>query len=165
MKIMISLVSFLAASISFAYPKLGDTALFDGVFTNTANGAKAGFVQELKLTNFNANLNLFERTSTMLISGQDPIVQVDQIATDDLLSQIGVSDILSQCVANGGQIEDITVPAGEFKTCMLFAETEDESQIVWIGDVPFGFIKAIIQEKSGSNVTELQLRDFQHGKD
>jgi hypothetical protein len=60
-------------------------------------------------------------------------------------------DMFTNCTANGGVSEVITVPAGSFQTCMI----NNGSRKTWYGDVPlWGKVK--IEDLDGTFKTELQ---------
>ena len=49
--------------------------------------------------------------------------------------------VLANCVDQGGTLETITVPAGTFDTCKFILDDAKSKGAIWVGAVPFGWVK------------------------
>ncbi|MNT63603.1 hypothetical protein D3C72_2014350 [compost metagenome] len=71
---------------------------------------------------------------------------------------------IANCESNSGKIEEITVPAGTFKSCMLTTigsdGTVDEK---WWGDVPYGVVRRNLTEGTKGATTKLDLNSIING--
>lgn len=143
---------FLASSFAMAYPMVGDKSEWTGTVVGP-NGTK-------------------EAKASMEVLSQDPTtmkwrvkswMQVgtwERCETRDksrLYTPEKWADILANCESKGGVIGEITVPAGTFNTCMMtkMDRDQDESMVVYWGDVPFGVVKVVKTDDGKVKTMEL----------
>lgn len=68
---------------------------------------------------------------------------------------------MSQCGSVADTVlETLTVPAGVYNVCKV--TNYNEGTIVWIGDVPFGIVKLIVEKPGVSGA--LELNNIQNGQ-
>ncbi len=147
--------SFVAVStVAQAMPSVGDSATFSGVATQ--QGQKIPFQTVIALTQFDASQNAFVSTTTTTFAGSQPRVEQKSIPAKDLLTDAMVANLVSNCPANGGISETLTVPAGNFNTCRI---TDQNGNVFNVGAVSFGIVKTV---QDNSQLT-LELMSFQAG--
>lgn len=152
-------IFFLACS-AFAYPTVGDKVEWTGTIENSS-----GTATQVKVVK--------EVLSHDTITGKWTIkkdVTVDSQTTsetkveDSLYSPEQYQQTIASCEANGGKLEEITVPAGTFKACMLTTVSPDGTvDEKWWGDVPFGVVRRNLTEAAKSQVTKLDLNSIING--
>ncbi len=151
---------FLAAATAMAYPTVGDKVEWTGTIENSS-----GTPTQVKVVK--------EVLSHDTVTGKWTIkkdVTVDSQTTsetkleDSLYSPEQYQQTIATCEANSGKLEEITVPAGTFKACLLTTVTPDGTvDEKWWGDVPFGVVRRNLTEAAKSQVTKLDLNSIING--
>lgn len=156
MKSIVFIALALAGQMVLAFPKIGDSATFKGLYTGGGGGEMA-FTQKLTLVGQNSG-GWTLRSELTADNGRQ---QSDEntVPASDLLSSEQVAEILSICPQAGGALENVTVPAGTFQACAI---PQARNSKIWIGNVPFGIVKQIQIDEEENNVT-VELESFVFG--
>lgn len=157
--------SFLVLIFTFSVaraemPAIGDIAKYDGVLKA---GNEVTFDLSKAITNYDSNTGEFEETVDLKVDGQTQTYK-NLKTSDQFLSLAQVDGILKNCVSFGGELEELTVPAGDFETCKFSGEDDKYYSTVWIGKVAFGYAKIISTSKETGYDTILVLREFTFGQ-
>ena len=146
------------STLAQATPLVGDYSHFN-ITLKTEGESISGF---LKMTLTDKTADTYNMTTIFHIEGLGTSTDEETVATSDLMNDETITHYLTNCVAEEGKLETITVPAGKFKTCALNLNSDR----VWIARVPFGFVKKI--EPSAENTNKLtaiyELQSFVNGK-
>lgn len=123
-------------------PRVGDFTTLDGVASQ--GGASVKITHVMKNIQFNPNKTLMLVRSTTNVEGQDPEVQedwqkVEEMFTKEMAPQI--AKFFCNDPTLGGKLETVETPAGNFKTCKIPADDENQKGFVWVGGVPFGVVQ------------------------
>lgn len=156
MRIMSILISSIVSLAAVAMPKVGDLAVYDGLYEGSGGGSMP-FEQTLLLTELSGPSAVVEST---LIFDEQSRQQKINLKTEQLLSSDVVEYVLSECATQGGALETVTVPAGQFETCAI---AQGPVAKVWIGKVPFGIVKQVSLDEV-ENIITIELKDFVFGK-
>lgn len=145
--------SFLCTLNAFAYPAVGDRVEYQGTVTQ-----KDGTVIPLTLVKEVVSYN--DTTKEFTVREEEDLngaKKVDQNDESSLYTSERFKEISTNCVPQGGVIETITVPAGEFATCRVTTtDSEDaEPELTWFGDVPFGAVKLVEMDDGATRTLEL----------
>ncbi len=149
----------LSSAPALAYPALHDYAKLSGTISNGTQSFPASF--ELEITDYNASSGQYKVKNTANMGGQ---VQSQENWAQDMVTQDMVLDLLANCKANGGKLEDTKVAAGTFKTCALTSENADQIETDWVGDVTFGLVKVDVYTKQNGVTTHVELEAHRPGK-
>ncbi|MGE0633541.1 MAG: hypothetical protein AB7O96_14100 [Pseudobdellovibrionaceae bacterium] len=160
--ILTSVIVLLASSIAFAYPAVNDMSTLVGTAT-MQTGEKYDMSLEMKLTQFDAAQNSYFQVNTTTVAGN---AQKEEawVKASDLISADQVKNVLANCTQFGGRVEDVATKVGVFKTCAMLKEDQSQEATYWIGDVPFGIVKAIVTSKTEGYTVDLTVESFQAGK-
>jgi hypothetical protein len=150
------LASALLATTAFAGPKVGDQALLEGVYT--APGISTEVSIEKKISAYDANTDVFTVDATQRVAS-DVQTASENVASADMMSDELATQILEACSAGIGDIQEIKVKAGSFRTCHVVTEETTE---IWIAPVPFGLVKVVSKTDAGET-TNLELSSFTRG--
>ena len=134
----------LASTIAMAYPAVGDKTGYTGTKvegtetkTWTATKEVIAWVDANKLWIVKTDVMKNGKTKT----------HIDGVAEADMWTADKWTDVSTNCVAKGGVMEDVTVPAGTFNTCKMTKTDKDgETKEFWWGDVPCGLVKMMKTE-------------------
>ncbi len=129
----------LTSTSAHATPKVGDYAAYDMIFAKGGSRYQIDFSQEL--LQFNPANNHYFRQETFTLPGLAPDVRQTWLPASDFLSDENISLILNNCSSSGGNLQNITVPAGSFQTCAMPHHSEESAGTIWIANVPFGFVR------------------------
>lgn len=155
----LTLVSLLT-SFALAFPKVGDSATFSGLFEGGGGGSQS-FTQtmSIKSQDLSGSVALYTVINQMEVEGQ---IQSQEQAfnLDDLLTDETVKQILAECTTHGGKPETVSVAAGAFRSCAI--DTSRGGKI-WIAHVPFGIAKNIIIDEDENRIT-LELKKYNFGQ-
>lgn len=160
MKNVFFVAILLSSVFSFAYPALNDSVSYNGKYTITENQMTLGFIQELLITEINKDTNKAKVQSTFY--GPDGSESKDNQEVDlaEFKTKDQILELLKNCEAVGGQLQNIEVTAGKFDTCHLADASKTE---IWVGDVPFNVVKQIQFDDKGNKI-ELELSSFVDGQ-
>ncbi|MNJ92555.1 hypothetical protein D3C87_102280 [compost metagenome] len=150
------------SSMAFAYPMVGDTVEYKGTYKLDPNPETELVVKkEVVLYNELEKEWLVKVDKTM---NGSTTTEVDDVDDEDMMTPEKVQKVLTECVAKGGTLEDLTVPAGTISTCHMKMTCEEDSKEVWIGDVPFGVVKMIKHDMEDGKHKMLELQSFTLGQ-
>jgi hypothetical protein len=160
MKTILSLLVTLCATSALAFPNVGDLAMYEGKVS--ANGQNLDVEVLQYIENFDPSQNKYLVVSQTLVNGAQQDSSSDWADADQVLSQSLLQQLLGSCAANGGTLESVTAPAGQFDTCKL--PTDDGH--IWLGVVPFGIVKfQSTSVENGTTVNQLfLLKEFKLGQ-
>ncbi|MCS6837909.1 MAG: hypothetical protein NZ480_03590 [Bdellovibrionaceae bacterium] len=74
------------------------------------------------------------------------IEQTELFLRESIMSKTQIAHILTHCEARGGIPSQIVVEGGSFTTCQFSVD----NGIIWIGMVPFGYVKGALFGDDGS---------------
>ncbi|GAB4015195.1 MAG: hypothetical protein Fur0010_13940 [Bdellovibrio sp.] len=145
MKYLVSLLVFLSFS-AFAHPQLGETIIHHG----TAEG------KGIKIKTWYAMYSvprMMIRTETT-VSGQQTEIEDEWIEETEIFNHGTAQQILTLCVALGGQLETVTLPLGSFASCKVQGQSLQlagyavpeilAAADIWLADLPVtGVVKAV----------------------
>lgn len=157
------LLSLTLSLSAFATPKVGDQATFAATAakgSNTLTGEAT-----LELTAYDAAKKEFTQKTTIkwgnepANSGEEKFAEADMI-NDAVLDAVSTA---AGCAAEGGKLEKIKVPAGEFNACRV--DNTDESGAttnLWVAKVPLGIVR--YQASADGLVQNFELKSSKAGK-
>lgn len=162
MKITIAaLFSFLFASSAWAWPKLGDDALFDVAMSGgpmPMNGT-----MEYSITSIDANANVVNMKVSVSIMGQSQSENETVKLTDMQNLHDNMPKMVAECAKNGGTPDTVTSPVGTFQACKVSGVDGNQNKIdTWYADSAFGFVKQVITNPKGS-INTLTLKSVRNG--
>lgn len=102
---------------AFAIPNVGDDAVFNVAASDGAHSLTG--TDEWNLVSFDQSSGNYDEKDTFTQTGAAPQVKDNKVAAKDILDSAAVNDELANCVAGGGQLATVTVPAGTFDTCAV----------------------------------------------
>jgi len=135
---------------------VGDLAVYKGTFEGSGGGS-IEFEQTLflkELTEQNAVVQ-----STLIVDEQERTQEIN-VKVEDLISSDMIEYVMTECQNEGGQLEAVTVEAGQIETCVL---TNEPKVKTWLGRVPFGVVKQKMLDED-ENIITLELKDYVFGK-
>ncbi len=148
----------LASVSAYATPRVGDYAAYDATINQSGQQYQLVFSHEL--LQFNSSSNQYLRQQTLTFPGRAPEVTQEWTPADELLTDETINNIMNNCSAAGGSLQNITVPAGNFQTCALpFNSDDGGTGTAWITNVPFGFVRLDSTQSNGVQ-TSVMLRSF-----
>ncbi|AHZ85466.1 hypothetical protein [Bdellovibrio bacteriovorus] len=151
-------IVFLAANYAIAYPMVGDKVEWTGTVVGTdgtsmdAKGSKEILEQD-------------PTTMKWLVKSWYMVGKWEKMETKytkKMYTPEKWAMISTHCVAHGGVLEDVTVPAGTYSTCkmtkthdLMDKDDDDGTTTMWWGDVPFGVVKVMHTGEKGTKTFEL----------
>ena len=139
----------LASSIAMAYPAVGDKTGYNGTCTKGSETKTWTSTHEV-IAWVDAN-KIWIVKSDVMKDGQTK-THIDGITEADMWTPEKWTDVSTNCVAKGGVMEDVTVPAGTFNTCHITKMDKDgDSKHMWWGDVPGGLVKKMKVDTKGKD--------------
>ncbi|MGZ3693202.1 MAG: hypothetical protein ACXWQO_03290 [Bdellovibrionota bacterium] len=154
---LIVLGSALFALSAYATPKVGDYALFAA--TISANGRSIPATIELEILREEGEGKFLQR-QTNKIGDQDPQSNDEVKPVDQFISDATIDALLADCAGNGGTLETVTVPAGDFNSCKLPFDNEESTGTAWVSKVPFGLARIDSKSKQNGYLVSSQLKTF-----
>lgn len=151
---------FLAANYAVAYPMVGDKAEWKGSVVGT-DGTSTEVLGSKEILEQDPTTMKWLVKSWMKMGKWE---RMETKETKKMYTPEKWTKIQTNCVAKGGVLEDVTVPAGTFSTCK-FTKTDEDfmpmgkhddddgTMTMWWGDVPFGVVKATYVSESGKTKT------------
>ncbi len=138
-------VSFIALAAG-AYPKIGDAVNLVGTYNNTPYSEAYSYVGN------DPSTDLPRVKIDVIYDGE--VFYSGEETWDELFTPNHYQEVMKKCGSiDGTSKETITVTSGKFETCKI-VDVEDGS-IVWIGDVPFGVVKLIVERPGVEGYLEL----------
>nr|WP_295902440.1 hypothetical protein [uncultured Bdellovibrio sp.] len=127
----------LLAGTAFAYPNVGDKVQWTGTVKQPD-----GSLMEVKIikevTSFNKKENKWtvKYEATMGSETSTQLIQVDNLYSPDRYKEM-----MANCMLQGGTVEKISTPAGNYDTCKMTTVASDGSTVEkWWGNIPFGVV-------------------------
>ena len=166
MRLFLPACALFLAAPAFAMPSIGDLAFFDATIQFPGETPQ-NFSLTQELLQQDPWGNDLERV-TENFPGNPPLVEDNWINSANLNSDATVNDDLANCARRNGSLQTLTVPAGTFSTCKMNYSGSDANGnavtgTVWVGKVPFGFVKANTVRQDDGQETYLSLRSFHFG--
>lgn len=141
----------------FSMPAIGDRALYDYVQPGTGEHG----TYEIVLTEINkAKKKIKEKITITDEAGSSTNEYWSNASSYTTDAQI--LEIMTHCTEKRGKLEELSTPAGTFKTCLLFKEDKVGSSNIWYGQVPFGEVKSdgILKETNTRSIFVLKAFRF-----
>jgi hypothetical protein len=141
-------------NFSWAFPSVGDKAVYKQTQTDSSGGQVLTVTSEIVSTA--ANIFIVRETTT---DANGNVVDSHEEHDDasSLPSNDSMAYLLNNCQSAGGKLENMTVPAGQFKTCHV----SSGGVTAWDGVVPFAMIRA--QWNYAGTAVDKQLVSFANG--
>lgn len=152
----------LASTVSLAYPMVGDKAEWEGTYTKDPDAAQTLVVKK-EVTEHDDTDKEWMVKVDKIINGVTTTMMED-IDDDKMYSTEKWNEIMTNCEAKKGMLEDVTVPAGTFKTCHMKKTCDGHSWEVWWGDVPFGVVKGNWDDTEKGEHHAVELKTFTLGQ-
>jgi hypothetical protein len=153
--------SLLLSSIALAYPAVNDSVTFNATEVKDTETNQA--VLQIHLAAYDSAKDAYQQVSSTTTKGKTTSNE-EWVAASELFNKETYTQVSGNCDQFGGKIESVTVAAGTFETCAIPNEDKNESGVYWIGDVPFGIVKAELTDKATSAKTTYELQAFENGK-
>ena len=150
----------LAMNALWAAPKVGEFSVLDGHYWQSGQTLPVSVRTENTQYDANKNEMLLRTTSTVI--GQPPQVEEEWRKADELISQENapfIADAFCQSKKDGN-IENVTTPAGTFKTCKYPVNESNTTGFMWVGGVPNGIIKLDLADSSQGITYKGELKEF-----
>lgn len=137
MQLRILAAVFLISSVVHAYPHIGDKVQWDGNIK-----IKTGDITPVRISKEVVSFDEKSKKWTVkYVATVGEKVTTEFIETDELYSPAKHKQMISSCKENGGSLEQLTAPAGNYETCKITTKTADGSIVErWWGDIPFGIV-------------------------
>lgn len=151
---LLALTALLASSFAFAYPTIGDKVEWAGTIDKLdGTSIEIKVVKEVLAHDTVTGKWTVQKDVTI---GSETTHETK--TEDALYSNEQYQKTIATCEANSGKLEEITVPAGTFKSCMLTTVAPDGTvDEKWWGDVPFGVVRKNLTEVNKASTTKLDL--------
>ncbi|MGE3260865.1 MAG: hypothetical protein AB7K68_03700 [Bacteriovoracia bacterium] len=149
--------SALFALSAYATPKVGDYAFYEA--TISANGQSIPATIEFEILREEGEGKFLQR-QTNKIGDQDAQTQEEVKSADDFLNDETIDAVLADCGSQGGALETVTVPAGDFSACKVPYDNAESSGTAWIAKVPFGLARIDSKSKENGIFVSSQLKAF-----
>ena len=162
MKAFLSTLVFLGMSSAYAYPTVGDKVEFK--MTEVEDAQTKEVTGSVEVVGYNDISKKWTLQKTWMKNGKE---KTHQQETTMMFTPEKAQEILTNCESGGGKLEDVTVAAGTFASCLVVKEHGDETKHIWWADVPFGVVKAIETEKDPNEAEETktyELLSVTHGQ-
>lgn len=147
------------ASISMAYPAVGDKAEWLGMIAYS-NGTSVPVKITKEVLSYNDTTKKWTVKEDKIVGDK---VESETEEESWMFDSAKYAKIIAECTTRGGTLEDVTVAAGTFATCSLTKTDDDETKQKWIGDVPWGIVKAIETDTEDGEVKTLELSSITLG--
>ncbi|MBC7420260.1 MAG: hypothetical protein H7328_05980 [Bdellovibrio sp.] len=158
MKLFLATAALLLTAIAHATPKLGDYSEFQFTMSQAGQSMVGSYILAIVS---DANDGTVGLSTTIHFDGQADQYQETKTEKTALLNDQTINDVLTNCAAYGGVIEQVAVPAGILNSCKM--PTQDETgKIVgsmWTSTVPFGIAKQVQTSPEGVTYT-LELKKY-----
>lgn len=156
-------IVFLAANYAVAYPMVGDKVEWKGTVVGS-DGTSTEVLGSKEI------LEQDPTTMKWLVKSWYKMGKWEKMETKyakKMWTPEKWTTVQTNCVARGGMLEDVTVPAGTFSTCKFTKSDEDfvglgkhdddddGTMTMWMGDVPFGVVKVMHTGDKGTKTIEL----------
>ena len=151
----------LASSFAFAYPAVGDKAEWDGQ-TKMVDGTTTPLKVTMEVTAWDPTTHMWT-VKTDTTKGDQTTSET--MTTPCLPTPDTAKMMLDKCVDEGGTLEDVSVKAGTYHTCMIImGSAEGKLTKKWYGDTPFAMVKKWRADAADKSETELELTSVTMGK-
>lgn len=159
-KSVLATLVFLFTGTVFAYPAVGDRVEWTGTIDKLdGTSTPIKVVKEILSQNSDSKKWTVKKDVTL---GDERMTETTE--QEAIYSPEQFKKTLETCEASGGKIEETTVPAGTYKTCMLITVSEDgRVDQKWWGDVPFGVVRKNTSENKNANNAKLDLNSILNG--
>lgn len=145
--------SFFLMSVASAYPAVGDRVEYQGTAT-VGTQQNAPYQASLEVVYFDDVTNVWVVRSQEEIAGQTQS-SLEPFRNEEIFTPQIYQSVIATCVESGGAVEEITVPAGTFRTChTVISDSNNVKAELWIGDVPFGIVKVNAEDASAPDRVE-----------
>lgn len=153
----------LGSVTSLATPAVGDSAKFN--VSIEQNGAAITGSYEMNLVSVDASGNFMMR-SVVELEGQPANTSEESVATNDLLADERINEIVANCAGFGGTAATTTIQSLDIPTCVLplADDAGQQNGEIHIGAVPFGILKQVQTNNQVGRRTVLELVSFTAGK-
>ena len=159
-KYVLSAFVVLSTSSVFAYPTVGDKVEWTGTI-DKLDGTSTEIKVVKEVLSHDTHTGKWTVKKDVTVGSK---TSSETKVEDALYSAEQYQKTIDSCEANSGKIEEITVPAGTFKSCMLKTTgmdgTVDEK---WWGDVPFGVVRKNLTEVNKAAANKLDLDSIING--
>jgi hypothetical protein len=157
--LVVALAVTLLAPAVFAIPAVGDYAKY--TLTMTTNGTQVVGTLETSLTAYDQASDSYSEHVVVTDQNGNAFPQDQVVPSANLISDVVLANLATECVPAGGTMGSTVVAAGTFATCNIPVTTNGTGN-VWLGAVPFGIIQTNVTENG--TVTALSLVSFTAGK-
>ncbi len=142
---------------AFAYPTVGDQAVYDTtVISSQGTGTLTMTSTITSINAANDQVAVKQTSTTAAGTSQSPDVTRS-------LKELQSYDTMSTCANVPAELspvaEVIAVPAGTFQACHIKVNQNSMQSEVWIGMVTFGMVKIMIKTNQNQTITQA-LRSF-----
>lgn len=148
----------MAGGYAVAYPEVGDEAKWAGTYKEGTNPEKNVELMAKVITHDMGDKE-WDIQMDWTMDGQTKS-EVEDIDEDKMWSPAMWAKVQSECVAKGGVLEDVTVPAGTFASCHMTKTWGPKSMELWLADVPFGIVKANKANTAKMKEIKMEMQSF-----
>jgi hypothetical protein len=149
MKILTLPAILLFSTMATAAPKVGDQVVYNDSVTER-DGTRTLSTTKLSIVGQEPD-GSFNVTSVLTTNGQTS--QESRIwKAEESPSEEWGAYIVANCAQYSGALQELTVAAGKFQTCMIKTASADTS---WFGQVPFALVKRVILDEGDVLTMEL----------
>ena len=145
----------MAGGYAVAYPEVGDEAKWAGTHKEGADPEKTVELMA-KVISWDAADKEWDVQMDWTMDGKTES-KVEDIDADKMWSGAMWTKVQAECVAKGGTLEDVTVPAGTFASCHMTKTCGTKTMEVWLADAPFGIVKANKMDTDPTHMKEVKL--------
>ncbi|MEN0060420.1 MAG: hypothetical protein AAGB31_16385 [Bdellovibrio sp.] len=147
---------FFASLIASAYPAVGDKVEYAGTWMkDPETTVNVSLVQEV--VEYQEEEDEFIIKIDKTVDGETKTENKD-VDADEMYTPEKWQEIKAACEEKGGALEEVSVPAGAFETCHMKKSRHGKTKEVWLGDVPFGLVKAVFSKDVGVIVKSIELQ-------
>ena len=149
----------LVSASAFATPKVGDFAEYDAVFG--LNGQTMNANIKIEITKFDESAKKYTKKQTVRMDSNPTDQSSEEVLSpEEMITDAVIDQVLANCAGQGGALQTITVPAGQFNTCALPVNNAEEEGTVWVAKVPFGMVQLSTKVKSDGRTITAALKSF-----
>ncbi|KYG67341.1 hypothetical protein AZI86_10115 [Bdellovibrio bacteriovorus] len=148
----------MAGGYAAAYPEVGDEGKWAGTYKEGTNPEKTVELTAKVISHDVADQE-WDIQMDWTMDGQTKS-EVEDIDEDKMWSEAMWTKVQSECVAKGGTLEDVTVPAGTFASCHMTKTWGPKTMEVWLAGVPFGIVKANKMDSVKMKELKMELQSF-----
>lgn len=159
MKALLSMLIILGVPSAYAYPMVGDKVEFKA--TETEGSETKEMTGSYEVVGYNETTKKWAVMTTWIKDGQQ---RTKEKQVSEMFTSEKAQEIMTNCESKGGKLEDVTVGAGTFATCLMIKDQGDEMKHTWWGDVPFGVVKFMEHEKDNSETKTVELMSVTLGQ-